>query len=478
MLDLAIRGKLTEQLPSDGTAEELYQQIQADKQRLIKEGKIKKEKPLPEISSDEIPFEIPSNWKWARLGNVGSWSAGSTPSRREPAYYNGTIPWLKTGDLNDSFIKNVSECISEKALAECSLRMNPIGSVLIAMYGATIGKLGILNIPVTTNQACCACITYKGIDNLFLFYYLLYERDKFIDKGHGGAQPNISKEIIVSSLIPLPPIAEQKRIVERVEEIFRLLDTIDQAQEKYSAYAESLKAKLYSIALQGKLTEQLDSDGTATMLYHNIQAQKYELAKKGELYREKPIKKITNADIPYPIPDSWLWVRLGELTKVVTKGSSPKWQGVSYTDEDKGILFITSENVGNGKMLLGKRKYVQKQFNDIHPSSILRKGDILTNIVGASIGRTAIFDEETDSANTNQAVCIVRLINQDMSDYILRYLCSKDAIRLMLGKVVDTARANLSLTSVSNLMIPLPPLAEQKRIAEVLERVLGALSLQ
>lgn len=220
IIDAGIQGKLTEQLPEDGNAEELYQQIQQEKLALEKAGKIKKSKPLPPISDEEKPFDIPENWKWVRIGNIGSWSAGSTPARNNPAYYkDGSIPWLKTGDLDDNYISEVPEYITELAMKETSVRLNPVGSVLMAMYGATIGKLGILETPMTTNQACCACIPYTGMYNKYLFYYLLGRRKEFIEKGKGGAQPNISKEIIVNSAIPLPPLAEQKRIVAKLEEL-------------------------------------------------------------------------------------------------------------------------------------------------------------------------------------------------------------------------------------------------------------------
>lgn len=225
IIDAGIQGKLTEQLPEDGTAEELYQQIQQEKLALEKAGKVKKSKPLPPISDEEKPFDIPENWKWVRIGNIGSWSAGSTPARNNPAYYkDGSIPWLKTGDLDDNYISEVPEYITELAMKETSVRLNPVGSVLMAMYGATIGKLGILETPMTTNQACCACIPYTGMYNKYLFYYLLGRRKEFIEKGKGGAQPNISKEIIVNSAIPLPPLAEQKRIVAKLEELLPLCE--------------------------------------------------------------------------------------------------------------------------------------------------------------------------------------------------------------------------------------------------------------
>ena len=142
----------------------------------------KKEKPLLGIADNELSFELPKSWKWIRLGDIGSWAAGATPSRLNNEYYGGDIPWLKTGDLNDSFIDNIQEVITNIALEKTSVRLNPVGSVLIAMYGATIGKLGILNIPATTNQACCACICFNGVFNKYLFYYLLARRSSFLNK--------------------------------------------------------------------------------------------------------------------------------------------------------------------------------------------------------------------------------------------------------------------------------------------------------
>ena len=227
LIELGIKGELTEQLAEDGNAEDLYKEIQAEKQRLIKEGKLKKEKSLPEIEAKEIPFDIPENWKWMRLGECGSWGAGATPARNDSRnYLNGTIPWLKTGDLNDSVINNVPEFITEYAFNTSSVRLNPVGSVLIAMYGATIGKLGILGIEATTNQACCACIPFSGVYNWFLYYVLLAYRGRFIEKGAGGAQPNISKEKIIMTEFPLPPLAEQKRIVEKLEQLLPLCDSM------------------------------------------------------------------------------------------------------------------------------------------------------------------------------------------------------------------------------------------------------------
>ena len=215
ILDLAIHGKLVPQDPNDEPASELLKRIN----------------PKVEITCDnghypQLPFEAPQNWSWTTLGKIGKWQSGSTPNRLNKDYYNGNIPWLKTGDLNNGYITHIPESITEKALNETSVKLNPTGSVLIAMYGATIGKIGILTFPATTNQACCACEVFNGIDKEFLFLFLLSHREEFIKMGGGGAQPNISKEKIINTYIPLPPFAEQKRIVNTVNVLFTKLDTI------------------------------------------------------------------------------------------------------------------------------------------------------------------------------------------------------------------------------------------------------------
>ena len=199
ILDLAIHGKLVPQDPNDEPAIELLKRINPDFT------------PCDNGHYTQLPFEAPQNWSWTTLGKIGKWQSGSTPNRLNKDYYNGNIPWIKTGDLNNGYITHIPESITEKALNETSVKLNPTGSVLIAMYGATIGKIGILTFPATTNQACCACEVFNGIDKEFLFLFLLSHREEFIKMGGGGAQPNISKEKIINTYIPLPPFAEQKK---------------------------------------------------------------------------------------------------------------------------------------------------------------------------------------------------------------------------------------------------------------------------
>ena len=235
VLQEAIQGKLVPQDPNDEPASVLLERIKEEKAKLFKQGKLKKKDLVDSVIfkgednkyyekvgtetaciDDEIPFEIPTNWRWTRMGTIGDWGSGSTPQRGNTAYYGGDILWLKTGELNNGVVYDSEEKITDKALRECSLRLNKVGDVLIAMYGATIGKVAIAGKEMTTNQACCGCTPYQ-IYNKYLFHFLIASKDAFIKKGEGGAQPNISREKLIHHLIPIPPIQEQYRIVEKLE---------------------------------------------------------------------------------------------------------------------------------------------------------------------------------------------------------------------------------------------------------------------
>ena len=246
ILQQAIQGKLVPQNPKDEPAQKLLERIASSRHSEQSEESSKRSKKIsknptshiycengtwyeqignaePKDISDEIPFDIPASWAWTRMGNIGSWGAGATPAKGNSAFYkDGVIPWLVTGELNNSIVTETKTKVSKIALEKCSLRLCKPGDVLIAMYGATIGKLAIAGIELTTNQACCACSLYYDY-NKYLFYFLMASKSDLIKRGEGGAQPNISKEKLVNYLIPLPPLAEQKRIVAKIEQLFKVL---------------------------------------------------------------------------------------------------------------------------------------------------------------------------------------------------------------------------------------------------------------
>ena len=474
ILDLALRGKLTEQRPEDETAEELYEKIQAEKKMLIKAGKVKKDKPLLEIKSDELPFEIPESWKWVKVGNIGSWSAGSTPSRGNPAYYNnGTIPWLKTGDLCDNYVSEVPESITEQALQEGSLRVNPIGSVLMAMYGATIGKLCILTTPMTTNQACCACIPFTGIYNRYLFYFLLGMRSAFIEKGKGGAQPNISKEIIVNSDFPLPPFPEQRRIVAKIDAIFSLLDTIDALQSTYTANQKALRAKLIDAAIRGQLTEQLPEDGTAEELYQQIHQEKLALEKAGKIKKSKPLPPISDEEKPFDIPENWKWVRFDVISNILGTGMI-RAGNEQYNEAE--YYYFKMNNIGNfdGKCHFENLVMVNASKEEFDRYK-LEEDDFLFNTRNSKelVGKTAVVPPISQPIILNNNILKIHFLGGIVPKYINYYFLSTQGHTRLSSFVTSTTNvAAIYQRQLITFCVPLPPLAEQKRIVAKLEELL------
>ena len=208
------------------------------------------------VPAEEQPYEVPENWVWVRLESVASWGSGGTPSRKHEEYYNGDILWIKTGELNNGWIYDTEEKITDEGLKKSSAKLFPPYSVLIAMYGATIGKVAILGVPATTNQACACAVCNQSLLYMYLFYYCISQKNVFIEKGKGGAQPNISQIILKQHPIPLPPLSEQQRIVERIEE---LLAKLDEAKERLQEVADSFavrKAAILHKAFTGELTKQ------------------------------------------------------------------------------------------------------------------------------------------------------------------------------------------------------------------------------
>ena len=213
---------------------------------------------------DKCDNKLPQGWVECQLGEVFETSSGGTPKRGNPEYYqNGTIPWLKSGELNNSIIYSSEEFITEEGLNNSSAKIFPKGSLLIALYGATVGKLGILDFDSATNQAVCCIYQNAYYNRDFLFYYLLFKKEYLVNQGKGGAQPNISQEIVKSLIIPFPPLKEQKQIVEKIESEFAKIDEglehLKNAKEQIKQYRQSVLKS----AFEGKLyktTEWIESE--------------------------------------------------------------------------------------------------------------------------------------------------------------------------------------------------------------------------
>lgn len=458
ILEQAFRGNITKRYTDDENARILYT-------KLVNNNKIS------HIESVEELYEIPETWKWISLGNVGKWGAGATPSRKVKDYYGSDIPWLKTGDLNDGMITDIPEYITELALKETSVKLNPVGSVLIAMYGATIGKLGILEVEATTNQACCACSTYEGIYNKYLFYYLMSQRDRLRYMGSGGAQSNISKEKIVGYCFPLAPYAEQIRVVNAIETIFAELDKIEKLQLHYSVNLEILKSKIINAGIQGKLTEQLPEDGTAEELLEQIAEEKKQLIKEKKIKATKALPEITEDEIPFEIPENWKWVRLADICSKITSGNTPAGgsKGGAYVTE--GNCFFREQNIYNDGIHYEGMVYITDELLATRENSTVLPQDILLNITGGSIGRCALIPDDFSKGSINQHILIIRVIEPEIRQYIHKCLCSPYYQKLIMGNVVGD-KDGFSAGRCKNTLIPLPPIGEQKRIVEKITQIL------
>ena len=442
----------------------------------------------PVCIADEVPFDIPESWEWVRLGNIGDWGSGATPNRTTPEYYNGNIPWLKTGDLNDNYITDIPETITELALAKTSVRLNPIGSVLIAMYGATIGKLGILKIPATTNQACCACVPFTDIYNEFLFYFLMSQKVAFVKRGEGGAQPNISKEKIVSTLMPLPPVAEQKRIVEKLRILQPYIDyyaVLEKSDIKLTqSFPEKLKKSILQYAVQGKLVPQDPADEPASVLLERIRAEKEQLIKEGKIKRDKHesvifrrdnsyyekvdgIERCIDDEIPFEIPASWAWTRLFSLCSNITDGEhkTPR-----RTAEYEGYYLLSARNIRDGHLSLEDVDYVDgKEYLLISKRCNPKRNNILISCSG-SIGRVCLVPDDGNYVMVRSAAVAVPILVH--SKYLMYALQSEIVQKQIKSKIKQAVQANLFQGEIRNLIIPVPPFDEQQRIVRKLDYLL------
>ena len=478
ILQLAIQGKLVEQRPEEGTAEELYKKIQAEKQKLIKAGKIKKEKPLPEITEDEVPFEIPESWKWVRLSDVIDVRDGTHYS---PKYVLNGIPLVTSKNLSKGYIdfENTNQ-ISPEDAESINLRsaVND-GDILFAMIG-TIGN------PIMVKKDREFCIKNTALFKTFhkkLFYmsylliFLQHEQHLMKKRATGGVQAFVSLRFLREYLLPLPPLAEQKRIVAKIEELLPLADRYgeawDRLEELNKRFPDDMRKSVLQLAIQGKLVEQRPEEGTAEELYKKIQAEKQKLIKAGKIKKEKPLPGITEDEIPFEIPSSWLWIRIGDIASLVTKGTTPRGGNVCYSDS--GVGFLRAENVaGYDRLDKTNLKYVdQKTHTNYLKRSIIEENDVLITIAG-TLGRTAIARRLDLPLNANQAVSIIRIavLNSIHLLYIIYALNAHATQKRLVIQRKITAIPNLTLEIIENCIIPLPPLAEQKRIVAKIEEIL------
>ena len=469
ILDLAIHGKLVPQDPNDEPASVLLERIRAEKERLVKEGKIKKSKTSKtsdtphyenrQVGKANVPFEVPGSWEWTTLGQIGVWQSGGTPSRSIKSYYGGNIPWLKTGDLNDGIITDIPESITEEAVANSSAKLNPAGSVLIAMYGATIGKLGILTFPATTNQACCACIQYDAVIQDYLFYFLLSQRNEFIAKGGGGAQPNISKEIIIGTEIPIPPLAEQERIVYEIKHWFTLIGQIEQGKADLQTAIKQAKSKILDLAIHGKLVPQDPNEEPASELLKRINPKAEITCDNGQYGK-----------VTFEIPYNWCWQRLGDINDIA-RGGSPRPIKDYLTDDEDGVNWIKIGDTSKDEKYINSVKE-KIRVEGVKKSRMVHKGDfLLTNSM--SFGRPYILN--VDGCIHDGWLVISPKGNAYNADFLYYLLSSTFAYDQFAEVASGGVVTNLNSDKVADTMFPLPPLPEQYRIVAKIEELFTSL---
>ena len=530
ILELAVRGKLVPQDAADEPASELLKRIQVEKAKQIAEGAVRKGQPLPSISEQEKSFHLPVGWGWVRLGQIGDWGAGATPLRSVSSYYGGETPWFKSGELTADFIDTSEETITELALRDCSLRLNQPGDVLIAMYGATIGKTAILKVPGTTNQAVCACTPNTGIFNRYLLTLLKATKSNFIGQGAGGAQPNISREKIILTVVAMPPTVEQHRIVEKVDELMALCDQLEnqhsnaaEAHEKLvsqllgtllipsqppllqrgggedggdsnwqriaahfdtlfttEASIDALKQTLLQLAVMGKLVPQNINDEPASELLKRIQAEKAKLISEGKIKspRNPHLSKgggeaggISEDEKPFELPRGWEWVRLNELLRKIGAGSTPLGGKQVYVNE--GIPFLRSQNVWDDGLRLDDVAFIMPETHQKMSGTHVYAGDLLFNITGASIGRCAIVPDSFNTGNVSQHVTIVRTSSKEILLFLHLVLISRHVQQAVMDVQVGVSREGLSIGKLGQFIIPIPPLAEQHRIVAKVDELMA-----
>ena len=470
ILQYAMQGKLVPQDPSDEPASELLKRIKAQKDQLIKDGKIKKEKPLPPITQDEIPYDLPQGWQWVKLGNISMVNGGYAFKSSE--YKNVGIRVVRISDFNElGFVNNnIVRYDYNRKLDDYLLEEK---NIILCMTGGTVGKsLFVKNLtePMVTNQRV-GTIKILGVIEDYINYSILSPlTQQVITESKNSTNDNISIETIKNFLIPLPPLAEQKRIVEKLEEILPLIDEYGKNEEILSEMNQKLpkqiRQSILQYAVQGKLVEQNPQDEPASELLKRIKAEKEQLIKEGKIKKEKPLPPITQDEIPYDLPQGWEWVRLGN---VGLSNIGLTYKPADVTQSDSGIPVLRSSNIQNNKIDLQDLVRVTTEIKN--QNLFVEISDILICARNGSknlVGKSAIITELKEPMTFGAFMAIFR---SQINNWVKIYLDS-----LLFKKTLESVNTvtinQITQNNLKNAIIPLPPLAEQKRIVAKVEELM------
>lgn len=474
ILQRAIQGKLVEQRPEESTAEELYQQIQAEKQALIKAGKIKKEKPLPEIAEEEKPFDIPESWKWIRLGKLIRVISGVSYNKNDVS--KDGIRILRGGNIQEmNVLTDEDDVFLPFDYADSEKQVNVGDILIVASTGskAVIGKAGYVDKPLNNTQIgaflrICRPYSLEFADYLKVIFESDFYRKHIREMSQGTNINNVKETYITEFVIPLPPLAEQKRIVAKIEELLPLIDRYEAAwsrlEEFNKRFPGDMQKSLLQMAIQGKLVPQRPEEGTGEELYQQIQTEKQALIKAGKIKKDKSLPEITDDEKPFDIPGSWKWVHINDVIDVRDgTHDTPK-----YVFD--GVPLVTSKNLVDGGIDFDTAKLISEDDSKaINLRSGVDDGDILFAMIG-TIGNPVLVKKDREFSIKNMA-----LFKQYYSGAIeMRYLLY--FLKLAQAEMKKAASASVqsfvSLSVLRNYCLPLPPLAEQKRIVDKLEELL------
>lgn len=453
ILDLAMRGKLVKQDPNDEPANVLLEKIKAEKVELVKEGKIKKSKALPEITEDEKPFDIPDSWEWVRLGDVLlNTIGGGTPSKKNQDYWNGKIPWISVKDVHkdELEITETQDTISTMGLKNSSTNLIK-ANTLIAVMRMAVGRIGVVKMNACINQDLRALITSKN----FCDQYLLYIYSHLNFETSGITVKGLKINALLETIIPLPPLSEQSRIAAKIAQLFALLRKVESSTQQYAKLQTLLKSKVLDLAMRGKLVEQDPNDEPASVLLEKIKAEKEQLIKEKKIKKSKPLPPITDDEKTFEIPDSWEWVRLGEVNTYIGKNLHPE-----KTPEQLFELYsVPIYETNSPEITSGKEIKSDKQT--VIPD------DILLCKINPRINRVWRVGNYTNYKNIASTEWIVVRQSQLLPDY-LRYVLMSPYFRKLLQSNVSGVGGSLTRAKpvlVKKYVIPIPPLSEQSRIS-------------
>ena len=470
ILQYAVEGKLVPQDIHDEPASLLYDKIIKEKETLIKQGKIKKEKPLPPITDDEIPYDIPENWKWVRLGEVCDVRDGTHDT---PKYISNGIPLITSKNISNNTIlfDNVKYISIEDYRAIANRSFVDIGDILFAMIGS-IGNPVIVNINkqfAIKNVALFKFHQNHFFYNRYLLIFLQFNQYIMQKKSSGAVQSFVSLKFLREYLFPLPPLKEQERIVKKVDELMALCDKLEQEEEKLSALdkhlADTLPKSILQYAVEGKLVPQDIHDEPASILYDKIIKEKESLIKQGKIKKEKPLPPITDDEIPYDIPENWKWARLGEICNL-SIGKTPERKIAEYWKDGIYNWVAISDMINGGLINQTKEKISQIAYNKVFKKDILPIGTLLFSFK-LTIGKVSLLNIP---AYTNEAICA---ITPYLYDNIKYYLLKILPILNLLDNANDAIKGKtLNLQTLPLILIPLPPLKEQERIVKRVDELL------